>query len=207
MGGAEAAAAADGGRGAERRDRAGGAAGDVGHLAAVADHHLAHRRHVHCREGLSGAVHLVGGAAGGVPRGAGLWLYADADDGRGRTTHPVQPQERDLYQAAGSAGGVLQPEPLGRSDLAHQQRHRQAQPVLRAGADAVSGQCVPDRGGSDFVAGIEHPARRRGALAGGGGAGGDATAFGMGAAGEFYEPSDAGQSQRRNPGEVLPISR
>ena len=39
---------------------------------------------------------------------------------------------------------VLQPEQGRRPDLAHQQRHRQAEPVLLAGADAVRRQPVPD---------------------------------------------------------------
>ena len=64
-----------------------------------------------------------------------------------------------------AAARLLQPEQGRRPDLAHQQRHRQAQSVLLPGAGAARRQHVPDDRRGDLSADAQPPARRCAALA------------------------------------------
>ena len=83
--------------------------------------------------------------------------------GQRRPARAVQAAQRALHEAAAPAARLLQPEQGRRPDLAHQQRHRQAEPVLRAGLVQLAANLFLMAGAGDLSAGAQRPPRPRGA--------------------------------------------
>ena len=124
-----------------------------------------------------------------------------------RAASAVRAPEYALHEAAGAAARLLQPEQGGRSHLADQQRHRQAEPVLRAEPRAAGGKPVHDDRRRDLSTRAPRPPRHRGAGAGARRAAIDARHRPLGEAKEHQEPAIDRRPERRDSGEPRPTSR
>ena len=112
------------------------------------------------RQGSERPVALLPAGAGRVFRGRGGQLRPDPNHGRRGAQGSVPRSKRPVPQAAGTSGGVLQPEQGGRPDFAAEQRYRQAQPVCFPGADAVRREHLPDDRRRRLSAQPEYPPGR-----------------------------------------------
>ena len=99
--------------------------------------HRPRRRRIHPGPRLRWRTSLVDPPPGLVHRRSRRHVRADALDGQGGSLRPLQPAKRPVHQAAAAASGLLPSEQGRRPDLAHQQRYRQGESVLLAGARAV----------------------------------------------------------------------
>ncbi len=174
----------------------------VARRAGRAAHHRAHDRHLHRRPATSAACCASAALLLVIyARGVRRHLRPDADHGQRRPARAVRAAEHALHEAAAAAARLLQPEQGRRSDLAHQQRHRQAEPVLRAEPGPAGRQSLHDGRRGRLSRRAQRPPRPRGAGAGHRRLPRDAPDRPVGTAQERQEPAVARRSERGDPGE------